>query len=80
MNVVLIVFLLYLLGMVVAGIVTAKLASKSLDDFILGGKKMLTPVIALSEKGTDMSAWLLIGLPGQVFKMGIGAIWAGIGV
>ncbi len=77
---VLIVFLLYLVGMVIAGIVTAKLASKSLDDFILGGKKMLTPVIALSEKGTDMSAWLLIGLPGQAFKMGIGAIWAGIGV
>jgi sodium/proline symporter len=80
MSTVLIVFLLYLLGMVVAGIVTARLASKSLDDFILGGKKMLTPVIALSEKGTDMSAWLLIGLPGQAFKMGIGAIWAGIGV
>jgi sodium/proline symporter len=66
--------------MVIAGIVTARLASKSLDDFILGGKKMLTPVIALSEKGTDMSAWLLIGLPGQAFKMGLGAIWAGIGV
>lgn len=80
MSTVLIVFLLYLIGMVVAGIVTARLASKSLDDFILGGKKMLTPVIALSEKGTDMSAWLLIGLPGQAFKMGIGAIWAGIGV
>ena len=80
MSTVLIVFLIYLVGMVVAGIVTARLASKSLDDFILGGKKMLTPVIALSEKGTDMSAWLLIGLPGQAFKMGIGAIWAGIGV
>ena len=80
MSTVLLVFLLYLAGMVVAGIVTARLASKSLDDFILGGKKMLTPVIALSEKGTDMSAWLLIGLPGQAFKMGIGAIWAGIGV
>lgn len=41
---------------------------------------MWTPVIALSEKGTDFSAWLLIGLPGQAFKLGIGAIWAGIGV
>jgi sodium/proline symporter len=80
MSTVLIVFLVYLVGMVIAGIVTARLASKSLDDFILGGKKMLTPVIALSEKGTDMSAWLLIGLPGQAFKMGLGAIWAGIGV
>lgn len=66
--------------MVIVGIVTARFASKSLDDFILGGRKMWTPVIALSEKGTDMSAWLLIGLPGQAFTMGIGALWAGIGV
>ncbi|OPX18634.1 hypothetical protein BXT86_00145 [candidate division WOR-3 bacterium 4484_100] len=80
MGIVLYVFIAYLVGMVVAGIVTARLASKSLDDFILGGKKLWTPVLALSEKGTDMSAWLLIGLPGQAFKIGIGAIWAGIGV
>lgn len=80
MSTVLLVFLLYLAGMVIVGIVTARIASKSLDDFILGGRKMWTPVIALSEKGTDMSAWLLIGLPGQAFTMGIGAVWAGIGV
>ncbi|MBN2621134.1 sodium/proline symporter [candidate division WOR-3 bacterium] len=80
MSIVLLVFLIYLVGMVIVGIVTARLASKSIDDFILGGRKMWTPVIALSEKGTDMSAWLLIGLPGQAFKMGLGAIWAGIGV
>lgn len=80
MSTVLLVFLLYLVGMVIVGIVTARLASKSLDDFILGGRKMWTPVIALSEKGTDMSAWLLIGLPGQAFRMGLGALWAGIGV
>lgn len=77
---VLLVFLVYLTGMIVVGIVTPRLASRSLDDFILGGKRMWTPVIALSEKGTDMSAWLLIGLPGQAFRIGIGAIWAGIGV
>lgn len=80
MSIVLLVFLIYLVGMVIVGIITAKLASQSIDDFILGGRKMWTPVIALSEKGTDMSAWLLIGLPGQAFKMGLGAIWAGIGV
>lgn len=51
-----------------------------MGDFILGGRWMWTPVIALSEKGTDFSAWLPVGLPGQAFKMGLGAIWAGIGV
>lgn len=80
MSTILSVFLIYLIGMVLVGIITARLASKSLGDFILGGKKMWTPVIALSEKGTDFSAWLLIGLPGQAFRIGIGAIWAGIGV
>lgn len=80
MSTTLLVFLIYLVGMIIVGIITARFASKSLDNFILGGRKMWTPVIALSEKGTDMSAWLLIGLPGQAFKMGIGAIWAGIGV
>ena len=80
MGTVLFVFLVYLAGMILVGIVTARLASRSLDDFILGGKRMWTPVIAVSEKGTDMSAWLLIGLPGQAFKIGMGAIWAGIGV
>ena len=58
MSIVLLVFLAYLAGMVVVGFITARLASKSMDDFILGGRKMWTPVIALSEKGTDFSAWL----------------------
>ena len=40
MSTVLLVFLIYLVGMVIVGIITARLASKSLDDFILGGKKM----------------------------------------
>lgn len=78
MGVVLGVFIGYLVVMILVGIITARL-TKSLDDFILGGRKMKTYVLALSEKGTDFSAWLLIGLPGQAFKMGIGAIWAAIG-
>ncbi|RKX70926.1 sodium:proline symporter [candidate division WOR-3 bacterium] len=78
MTVVLAVFIGYLTVMILVGIITAKL-TKSLDDFILGGRRMKTCVLALSEKGTDFSAWLLIGLPGQAFKMGIGAIWAAIG-
>ncbi|HID32422.1 MAG TPA: sodium/proline symporter [bacterium (Candidatus Stahlbacteria)] len=78
MSVVLVVFLGYLVVMILVGIVTSRL-TKSLDDFVLGGRKMKTYVLALSEKGTDFSAWLLIGLPGQAFKLGIGAIWAAIG-
>ena len=78
MNPALIAFLVYLAGMVVAGTIAAKF-TKTLEDFGLGGRKLGPWVIALSEKSTDFSAWLLIGLPGQAVKLGIGAIWAVIG-
>jgi sodium/proline symporter len=48
MSTTLLVFLIYLVGMIIVGIITARFASKSLDNFILGGRKMWTPVIALS--------------------------------
>ena len=79
MNPALIGFMVYLFGMVVAGTVAAKF-TKTLEDFGLGGRKLGSWVIALSEKSTDMSTWLLVGLPGQAFKIGLGTIWALIGV
>ncbi len=60
------------------GIVTIRL-TKTLEDFVLGGRKLGSWIIAFSEKASDFSAWLLIGLPGQAFKMGLGAAWAAIG-
>jgi sodium/proline symporter len=71
-------FILYLVVLFIIGILTSKL-TKTLEDFVLGGRKLGAWIIALSEKATDFSAWLLIGLPGQAFKMGLGALWAGIG-
>ncbi len=78
MNPSLIAFSIYLLGMVAAGLIAARF-TRTLEDFGLGGRKLGPWVIALSEKSTDFSAWLLVGLPGQAFKAGIGAIWAVIG-
>ncbi len=75
----LVAFLVYLFAMVVAGLVAAKF-TKTIEDFGLGGRKLGAWVIALSEKSTDMSTWLLVGLPGQAFKIGLGTIWALIGV
>ena len=72
------VFILYLIFLLFLGIITLRF-TKTLEDFVLGGRKLGSWIIALSEKATDFSAWLLIGLPGQAFKMGLGAIWAGIG-
>ncbi|TET44595.1 hypothetical protein E3J62_09780 [candidate division TA06 bacterium] len=78
MNPSLVAFLVYLVGMVVAGVVAARF-TKTLEDFGLGGRKLGSWVIALSEKSTDMSTWLLVGLPGLAFKIGLGAVWVFIG-
>jgi sodium/proline symporter len=79
MNHALIAFLVYLFGMVLAGTIAARF-TRTLEDFGLGGRKLGSWVIALSEKSTDMSTWLLVGLPGQAFRIGFGTIWALIGV
>lgn len=71
-------FILYLVCLFILGIVTVRF-TKTLEDFVLGGRKLGSWIIALSEKASDFSAWLLIGLPGQAFKMGFGAVWAAIG-
>ena len=78
MNPSLVAFLVYLVGMVVAGVVASRF-TKTIEDFGLGGRKLGSWVIALSEKSTDMSTWLLVGLPGLAFKIGLGAIWVFIG-
>lgn len=78
MNPSLVAFLVYLVGMVVAGVIASRF-TKTLEDFGLGGRKLGSWVIALSEKSTDMSTWLLVGLPGLAFKIGLGAVWVFIG-
>ncbi|MGL4446668.1 MAG: sodium/proline symporter PutP, partial [Shewanella sp.] len=50
------------------------------DDYILGGRKMGPAVTALSVGASDMSGWLLLGLPGAVYLGGLGEAWIGIGL
>ena len=51
-----------------------------LADYILGGRKLSTVVTALSVGASDMSAWLLLGLPGAIFVSGLSAAWIGVGL
>ena len=55
-------------------------ATDSVDDYILGGRKMGPGVTALSVGASDMSGWLLLGLPGAVYLGGLGEAWIGIGL
>ena len=75
----LITFLVYILGMVLIGFIAYR-ATQNFDDYILGGRRMGSWVTALSAGASDMSGWLLMGLPGAVFIGGISESWIAIGL
>lgn len=74
-----IAFVIYL-SLVAAVAIYAYFATKNLSDFVLGGRSLGGPVAALSAGASDMSAWLLLGLPGAVFVYGLNQIWLPIGL
>lgn len=53
--------------------------SKTNNDFVIGGKKISGFSLALSERATGESAWLLLGLTGLAYSEGMAAIWVGLG-
>ena len=70
----------YLVGMLVIGLIYSKDQSNA-GDFYLGGRKLGPIVTALSTEASDMSAWLLMGVPGLAFFCGIAeASWTAIGL
>ncbi|MBR2012843.1 MAG: sodium/proline symporter [Clostridia bacterium] len=80
-NVEMIVFMVYLLFMVGIGVYFF-VRSKSGGDkgYFLGGRQMGPWVSALSAGASDMSAWVLMGLPASIYAMGIGQAWIAIGL
>jgi len=54
--------------------------SHSMEDYFLGGRSMNPYVTAMSAQASDMSSWLLMGLPGAVLLLGLGEAWIGIGL
>lgn len=75
----LITFLAYLLLILYLG-VKAYRRTHDLGDYILGGRKLGSAVTALSVGASDMSGWLLLGLPGAIYLSGLSEIWIGIGL
>ena len=76
---ILIAFICYLLMMIVVGIIYMK-KTKSTADYFLGGRGLNSWVAALSAQASDMSGWLLMGLPGSVYALGTGQAWIAIGL
>jgi sodium/proline symporter len=54
--------------------------SVSIEDYLLGGRGMGAWVTALSAQASDMSGWLLMGLPGAIYLGGMGKTWIAIGL
>ncbi len=77
--IILVAFAIYLALMVVIGAIYMRQTSNS-EDYFLGGRGLNGWVAALSAQASDMSGWLLMGLPGAVYSFGTGQIWIAVGL
>ena len=78
---ILIAMIIYMAIVVVIGIVFAKKANKSSENYFLGGRSLGPWVTAMSAEASDMSGWLLMGLPGVAYWCGLAdAAWTAIGL
>ncbi|MDP0493789.1 MAG: sodium/proline symporter PutP [Fusobacterium sp. JB021] len=74
-----ITFVVYLIFLVGVGIYFYK-KTESAEDYLIGGRGMGSWVTALSAQASDMSGWLLMGLPGAVYSSGMSQIWVVVGL
>ena len=72
-------FGLYLIVVLLIGI-AAYFSTRDFGDYILGGRSLGPFVTAMSAGASDMSGWLLMGLPGAVFLSGLSQSWIAIGL
>ena len=72
-------FVVYLLFMIVIGVFSMKKTNNT-EDYFLGGRGLNGWVAALSAQASDMSGWLLMGLPGSIYALGTGQAWIAIGL
>ena len=77
----LIVFIIYLAAMIGIGVFFfLRTRNGGEKEYFLGGRKMGPWVSALSAGASDMSAWVLMGLPASVYALGLGQVWIAVGL
>jgi len=74
-----ITFVVYLSIVMLVGVV-AYMVTRNLSDYVLGGRKLGGAVAALSAGASDMSSWLLMGLPGAIYVSGLRQVWVVVGL
>lgn len=72
-------FIIYLIAMVIVGFYFYS-RTKKLDEYLLGGRGLGSWVTALSAEASDMSSWLLMGLPGAIYLAGLSESWIAVGL
>lgn len=75
----LVTFIVYIVATTLIGFIAYR-ATRNLSDYILGGRRLGSFVTAMSAGASDMSGWLLMGLPGAVFLSGLSESWIAIGL
>ena len=77
--IVLVAFAFYLALMIMIGVFYSR-STKNNEDYFLGGRNLGGWTAALSAQASDMSGWLLMGLPGSIYLAGTGEVWIAIGL
>ncbi|QUX18711.1 sodium/proline symporter PutP [Staphylococcus haemolyticus] len=71
---------IYFIILLIIGYYGYKQATGNLSDYMLGGRSIGPYITALSAGASDMSGWMIMGLPGSVYSTGLSAIWITIGL
>jgi len=78
---ILVAMVLYIAVVIVIGLFYAKRANESSDNYLIGGRTLGPWVTAMGAEASDMSGWLLMGLPGLAYWCGLSdAVWTAIGL
>src|SRR5690554_2139598 len=73
--------IIYMAVIIGIGLYFAKRANESSENYFLGGRTLSPLITAMSAEASDMSGWLLMGLPGVAYWFGLSdAIWTAIGL
>jgi sodium/proline symporter len=76
----LIALAIYFIAMLGIGFYAWRKSTQDSEGYLLGGRDLGPAVTALSAGASDMSGWLMLGLPGAIFLTGLGQAWIGIGL
>ena len=76
---ILVAFAIYLIAMLLIGVYYSR-SQQRLSDYILGGRSLGPWITSMSAEASDMSGWMLMGVPGFAYATGISASWIAIGI